>query len=152
MTTDIGAGVEGQIRFIIIGIKGDVMYNFQPKGLHPKKQAPIDRYAAPPGRFPEDMEKDTHHLPMEILGTDGKDDLSGFSGKISHFILHPNGCLHVGIQPQGNSPEDGDKYEAREFAFAEVSGPVIDEFKKMPKEVAASGAGAASPAGNAILI
>jgi hypothetical protein len=44
-------------------------------------------------------------VPFEVFGTQVTDKASGFTGMATLFIRHINGCFHVEIQPERDSPE-----------------------------------------------
>lgn len=144
--TDSATGLLGRLVHLIIET-GDVRhYNFQPRGLNPKTGQPVDRFWIQPCRILNVDSAVERELPVEVIGTEVTDDASGFTGKAISVILHPSGCVHVGVQPAGKLGETGGKIDSCDFDIRRISGPAVPKFT--PEELAREERRAPSPSGH----
>lgn len=134
---DRATGLVGQITHWMMGMSENITYFLQPNGLDSEGQ-PVARLYMPVERL-EVGEDDFENIeiPSNILGTNVKDDASGFSGMAIHLIRHRNGCFHVNIQPKGVVEKTGKPIEAHEFDIRGCSGeqiPVLTPPEKAQSE------------------
>lgn len=45
-------------------------------------------------------------------------------------MYHINGCIHVGIKPEGVSEDTGNTYETQEFDIHRVKGEALTEYSE----------------------
>lgn len=120
------------------------MYDFEPRGLNPKTQEPVEGFWLTPDRVMGGIEISRPYLAEEVLGTVVEDLASGFKGTAVSSILHINGCLHIDIQPAGVVKETGAKIKRHNFDLRRLKGKAIKPMSE--KEIEASTAKAPSPA------
>ena len=107
--TDKATGETGMLTHVGIEMDGSVSCCIQPQRTNPKTGHPVSTFWCVPTRlvsvetipFPA-------HIPFDALGSTITDTSSGITGMAIAFLIHPNGCLHVHIQPRGTT-EDGDR-------------------------------------------
>ncbi len=123
-------GIKGQLLHALVCRDNIITYMFQPVGLHPKWKVPNDPYAIFTTRIPKDMETETVELPMELLGQEVEDSITGFKGIASAFIIHPDRCVHVSVVPKGVNPETNNKWQEDEFDIRRLKGRAMDKLLK----------------------
>lgn len=119
------SGMKGMITHLHILMGNQILYAFQPRGLHPKSGKPVKVQLLVEANFDADTPRQDIEIPVEVLGTNGEDTATGFKGQIIELTIHPNGCVHVSIQPQGVSDDTGGAHEACDFDLRRVKGPAI---------------------------
>lgn len=122
---DKASTTDGMLTHLVIHIGGNLEYIFQPKGLNPKTRAPVERIIVQGARIQngEELEMDMTYANA-ILGTQGE-DFTGFKGIILNLVYHINGCIHIGIKPEGVSEDTGNTYDPQEFDIRRVKGEAI---------------------------
>lgn len=123
LCTDRATKLDGIITHWICDMSYNINYIFHPKGLNESGQPLINmrlelaRLNFTPEMFEEE------DVPVEILGTNVTDTISGFSGMAVGLVKHLNGCLHCTIQPKtipGKPP-----VEINDFDLRQCKGPKI---------------------------
>ena len=130
--TEKATGLIGRCTHWLMDTDHTIKYLFQPRGLNPKNGEPISAKVVPPSRLQaskKDYEK--VEVPVKILGTQIRDDASGFTGMAVEFIHHPNGCFHVRIQPKDVIEETRSPIKSLDFDLRQCSGEAI---QKMTEE------------------
>src|SRR5688500_19852919 len=90
---------------------GNYMYAFQPHGLNPKTQEPVDGCWIASDRIRGGVDIPTpaqFEDAISVLGSEVEDQGSGFKGIAVAAIMHISGCVHVDIQPPGVVKETGE--------------------------------------------
>lgn len=139
MVTDKVTGIKGMLTHVQFYGDGIVHYIFQPGALNPETGAPVTRHWLIPGRIEGGVKVSVPKIPVKAFGTEAKDKCTGFKGKVISFIIHPDGCLHVELQPEGVVVKTGSKREAVEFDIRRLEGEALtplseEEYKKSIKE------------------
>ncbi len=143
-------GLTGMLTHWIYNRDNSIRYVFQPRGLNPKDQQPVDRIVINPSTIPDGTPMEDFEIPDGVLGSFVTDRASGFAGSASAFVCHLDGCLHVRVQPKGIVEETRAPIQATEFDMRRLDG---DAIKKMtPEEVEKSKKEVPSPAGGGKLI
>src|SRR5688572_1954638 len=120
--TDKATGLDGHLTHLQVE-GGNRMYIFQPKGLTDEGE-PIDSFWISPDRVVGGEEIPDPYLGLEILGSIVKDKATGFEGMAVASVLHPNGCLHLDVQPAGKT-KSGKKVPRHNFDLRELEGEKI---------------------------
>ena len=68
-------------------------------------------------------------IPLEILGTEVKDKVTGIKGMAVSFLRHVHGCFHVYIQPKGK-PNATSVIQKNDFDLRGCEGPAIKKLSK----------------------
>lgn len=130
MVRDNISGTDGMLTHLIVNIGGNKEYIFQPKGLNPKTQKPVDKILLQEERIEGGILID-EDVPLDLLGTKAQDIATGFKGKIVSLVYHINGCLHISIKPEGTLKNTGATIEACEFDIRRVKGEKIKPFEEL---------------------
>jgi hypothetical protein len=144
MVKDTVTGLEGMLTHLHVeGEGGHVLYNFQPRGLNPKTQEPVDDMWIAPNRIKgatEVPESPQLSEAMKALNTEVEDQASGFKGIAVAAILHINGCVHLDVQPPGVVAETGKAIKRNDFDIRRLKGKAIKPLTEAQyeKSVAAS--------------
>lgn len=133
MVKDKASGLKGACTHMQILGTGARWYNFQPAGLNPEDGSPVERSWVTEDRLegPTESEPD---LPLDAMGTEAEDTITGFKGTITAFIIHLNGCVHVQIQPKGKHPKTGKMIDHHEFDLRMVKGPKIPKLTERERK------------------
>jgi len=136
---DTATGLEGRLTHYQLQVGGNEHYHFQPRGINPDTGAPLLGIWLESARIEGgiEIEKPHVHWPVEILGTEVKDDASSFSGTAIALILHTNGCVHVDVQPKGTQKKNGAPINSHDFDIRRISGekvPVLTEAQREESE------------------
>lgn len=124
---DKATELEGSITHWGCDMSGHIRYLFQPRGLDNKTQQPLRSVSLEIERL-EGIEKDDYEdfeLPFDMLGTQVEDEASGFKGMAISFLCHPNGCLHVEVQPSGMLEDTGQAIRSGDFDMRQLSGKMV---------------------------
>jgi hypothetical protein len=130
-----------------IEIGGGRYYHFQPEGLDESSGKPIKGYWVPAARLSGD-EVPEPDIPLNILGSQVEDELTGFKGMAVALTLHISGCVHALIQPKGTQ-KSGEAIEPIDFDIRRCKGPEIPKLTK--EERKESEAAKPSPCGSAYI-
>lgn len=119
----------------VTGTKDDykVWYSFQPARLNPKDGTPAKRTWLTEDRI-EGGIKVPVNLPLEVLGTEAEDTITGFSGTVTSIIMHHSGCLHLELQPKGANTETGEMRPAYDFDIRLLKGKAIPKLTEVEKK------------------
>jgi hypothetical protein len=100
--TDAATGIKGKLHNIQIEMNGCVYYCFVPVKGNPDTKLPNPGYWLTHERI---KAGETHQveLPFEIVGRICADVVNGVSGTAITMILNVNGCVHVELQPSGET-------------------------------------------------
>lgn len=148
--TEQETGLTGMLTHWIYNRDNSIRYIFQPRGINPKDQQPVDRIVITPSTIPSDTPSEDFEVPDGLLGTVVTDRASTFTGIASAFVCHLDGCLHVKVQPSGIVPGTNAPIGANEFDLRRLDGPGIPE--RTAEEVEESKKTKPSPAGGGRLI
>jgi hypothetical protein len=124
MVTDTVTKTKGMLTHLLVDMGGELKYIYQPKGLNPETGKPVDRIVLHPVRIKDGKQEELDIL-FEILGTEGEDIATGFTGTIIGLIYHLNGCLHVEVKPKGILGKTGATFDAEEFDIRRMKGKAI---------------------------
>ncbi len=100
IVTDKATCLSGRLQTIQIETNGCIYYSFVPVRLNPDTQLPNRAYWITAERIQKGKTHEVE-LPLEIIGRDCKDVVSGVQGMAITMSLHINGCVHVDLQPSG---------------------------------------------------
>ena len=76
-------------------------YGAAPFGQNGESLTPLDGYPVFPDRI-EGADKITSvDVPVELIGTKVTDMASGIKGTATEIVIHPGGCVHVRMVPDG---------------------------------------------------
>ena len=103
---DRATGLKGMLTHAEISISGRILYQFRPQGLDKDTQHPVKGMWIDVDKRIEGELVDVD-MPMEVLGTEVKEVNSGFKGMAVGLVQHISGCVHVVIQPKGQT-KNGD--------------------------------------------
>lgn len=121
---DTVTGLKGRLEHLIIRGDGSRMYTFQPGSLDPETGNPVERIFITPDRI-KGLEEPDPAMPLEILGTEAEDPVTGFKGTVTSLVVHLNGCVHASLQPKGMAPKGDIPRQAQEFDIRILKGPNI---------------------------
>lgn len=139
-------GQKGAAVLLDINTDGSRTYLFQPRNLSPETHQPVTPFWTTEDRLEgAKMVPLPQRIPFEALGTIVTDSVTGFSGSLLGFAIHPTGCLHVQIQPAGTQ-KSGEKIAACDFCITRVTGKELTRLSKA--EVEAEHRTRPSPTGN----
>ena len=130
---DSVTGVSGTLTHATINMDGHVKYIFQPKGLNPSTQTPVDRIFVEPSRIKKGKLEEVD-IPLHYLGEQAEDTTSGFKGTITALIIHLGNCIHAEIKPKGIIESTGATIEAHEFDIRRLKGPKIKPLSEKAKK------------------
>jgi len=134
MVRDIVSDTEGMLTHMTVNMDKNEQYVFQPRGLNPETQQPVEKIYIDKSRIIGAIEEEIS-IPVEILGTEAEDIATGFKGIIIGLIYHINGCLHVDIKPKGILTNTGSTIQSHEFDIRRVKGLVIPNLTKFKMKV-----------------
>lgn len=120
-------GIVTHVTFLQGGVR---LYTFQPKGLNPETGLPAGTEALTEGNFGDDWEEEEVEVPLDVLGTPAKDSVTGFKGNVSAIILHPNGCVHASLQPEGVNKKTGKSWDSCDFYIWRLTGPAFPKLSE----------------------
>lgn len=143
---DKASGMNGSLLSMLIQDGGNRWYNFQPAALDKETGKPVERTWITATRVDGEEIPDPD-LPLDALGTEAEDTITGFRGQVISLILHVNGCVHVELQPKGTDGKTGGLREAAEFDIRLLKGKKIPKFTE--SELVKSKKDAPSPAPSA---
>lgn len=126
MTSDTATGMLGMLTHMNIGLDRTPVYIFQPNAISKETGHPVASFWLAAGRLECTLLVDVD-LPLEVLGTEVRDNASGFRGMAIGVTMHINGCVHIEIQAEGTK-KTGDKIDLLELDIRRLSGEAI---KKM---------------------
>jgi hypothetical protein len=133
MVTDSVTGLKGMLTHL--QIEGDSkMYLFQPRGLNPKTEEPVDAIWIAPDRILNGQDVAEPYLALDALGTEVEDEASGFKGVAVAAVLHINGCIHLDIQPAGIVKETGRPIKRNNFDIRRLKGKAIKPMNEAERE------------------
>lgn len=127
IVTDSVTGLEGMLTHLHVEGEASV-YLFQPRGLNPKTQEPVDELWIAPDRICDGVEVPMNPQlteALKALNTEVEDQASGFKGIAVAAILHINGCVHLDVQPSGTVAETGRVIKRHNFDTRRLTGQAI---------------------------
>lgn len=127
--TDKASGLKGMLIILSLDMDNAVNYAFQPSGLNPKTQQPLDCLWLTKQRIINGVEVDID-IPVEILGSKVKDKATGFNGIAVQLYYYLNGCVHFDVKPKGVIEETGESIAVREFDIRRLEGKQIKELSE----------------------
>ena len=130
---DKASGLKGSLMVMQITGSGNRWYSFQPSGLHKEKQVPMDRLWITEDRVVGEMIPDPD-LPIDSLGSEAEDIVTGFNGTVTGLIYHLNGCVHLQIQPKGSNNKTGELVPEQDFDIRMLKGKKIPKFNEKQLE------------------
>lgn len=116
---------------------GNYNYAFQPHGLNPKTQEPVDGMWIAPDRVSGGVEISVPSQfddAISVLGSEVEDQGSGFKGIAVAAILHISGCVHIDIQPSGVVKETGETIKRHNFDIRRLKGKAIKALSEAERE------------------
>jgi|ERR1051326_3316036 hypothetical protein len=116
---------------------GNYMYAFQPHGLNPKNQEPVDGLWIAPDRISDGVEvpiPQQFNDAIGVLGSEVEDQGSGFKGIAVAAILHISGCVHIDIQPSGVVKETGEPIKRHNFDIRRLHGKAIKQMSEAERD------------------
>lgn len=117
--------VDGMLTHMLVNMGGNIEYLFQPKKLNPKSKHPVRSIFITDARIVGGKEIDFDlSVANQILGTKAK-DFTGFEGTAVNIVYHMNGCIHIGLKPEGVSEDTGDTFDVQEFDIRRLTGEAI---------------------------
>ena len=125
MVGDFVSRTEGMLTHALLDLEMNIKYIYQPRGLNPETQQPVDRIWLERARIVGDIEEVEVELPVEVLGSKGTDIASGFKGTIVGIAYHINGCVHLEIKPKGVLKKTGATIDTYDVDIRRVKGPAI---------------------------
>lgn len=129
---DKASGLKGSLLHMQI-VGKNRWYNFQPAGLNPETETPVPAEWITEDRIECDTEPDPD-LPLEAMGTQAKDKVTGFKGTITAIIVHLNGCIHLQIQPAGKVAKTGAMIDHRDFDIRMLEGPALKNWSEQERK------------------
>lgn len=131
---DSVTGLKGMLTHL--QLEGDgPMYLFQPHGLNPKTQEPVDEFWIAPNRVLKGQQIREPYLARDVLGTEVEDAGSGFKGIAVAVVLHINGCIHIDVQPPGRVAETGARIKRHNFDIRRLKGNAIKPMSEVERAV-----------------
>lgn len=115
----------GMLTHMQVEENGNVYYNFQPRGLHPKTGEPLDCRWLVDTHVLEGVEITPPSIPTDILGSIATDLASGYTGTAVSLRLHLNGCVHVSLQSDIILEETGNVPNSIDFDIRRLVGDKI---------------------------
>jgi hypothetical protein len=104
-TKDLATDSPGALTHAQIFSNGVIHYIFQPGRLDPKTGSPVRKYWITSDRVDPETEKvPLPNLPIEAFGIIHRDVVTGFTGKVIAFVMHPEGCVHAELQETDAAP------------------------------------------------
>lgn len=82
-------------------------YRAVPFGQNPKDKDQLPGIGIFPDRIEGADKYMSVEIPVELLYTKATDRASGIKGTVTEFIVHPGGCLHVALTPDGRTETNG---------------------------------------------
>lgn len=132
MMKDKASGLKGCLVNMQVcgsGSVRNVFYNFQPAKLNEETGAPADLSWITADRV-DGEECPDPELPLDALGTEAQDIITGFKGMVVALRLYMNGCVHLNILPSGSEPKTGKMMSEHNFDIRRLRGskiPKLDE-------------------------
>src|ERR1051325_7946972 len=137
MVTDNVTGLKGMLTHY--HVEGDSQnYSFQPHGLNPKTQEPVEGMWIAPDRIRDGVESPVpsqFKSAINVLGSEVQDQGSGFKGIAVAAILHISGCVHLDIQPPGVVKETGEPIKRHNFDIRRLKGKAVKQMSAAESEV-----------------
>lgn len=127
--TDRVVGLKGMLTVLSIDMNQNIHYLFQPAGLNPKTQEPLDVYWITEKRV-VGATMETVALPLNILDTEVEDKATGFKGTAITLYYYLNGCVHIDVKPKGIIKSTGESIKVREFDIRRLKGKMIKELSE----------------------
>jgi len=128
--TDKFTGQKGAAVLLDINTEGARTYLFQPKNLSPETHQPVSPFWVTEDRLSGvKLVPLPQRVPFEALGSIVTDRVTGFTGSLLGFAIHPTGCLHVQIQPAGTQ-KSGEKIAACDFCITRITGKELTKLTK----------------------
>ncbi len=106
--TDAATGITGTISGAEIDKFGFARYSLHPKGLNPDTGLPLAPFPVEAWRLNvEDDDYEQKEVPCEQIGKVVTDNVSGYTGMVTHIVIHLNGCMHYVLQANGKAKDGG---------------------------------------------
>lgn len=122
---DKTTGQSGMLTHAQIEKNGNLYYNFQPRGLHPKTGEPLDDRWLVDSNVLNGIEIEMPSIPIDILGSTATDSASGYAGIVVSLRLHLNGCVHCSLQSNTILEETGNVPRSIDFDIRRLTGDKI---------------------------
>ena len=133
LVKDKASGSKGMLTHYHIDMDSNENYLFQPAGLNPETQLPIDTIWLSKGRVVGGKEI-SPDLPMEVLGTQAEDIATGFKGMVIAICQHINCCIHLEVKPKGTLKKSGETIKAQDFDIRRLKGPAIKQLTEEERD------------------
>lgn len=115
----------GMLTHMQIEENGNIYYNFQPRGLHPKTGEPLECRWLVDTHVLEGIEITPPSIPTDIIGSIATDLASGYTGTAVSLRLHLNGCVHISLQSDIILEETGNVPISIDFDIRRLVGDKI---------------------------
>ena len=130
MCKEIASELPGMLTHWTYDMEGRVSYIFQPKGLDLEGRPVKKMYLEAARLDVQETDFEEVEVPDQILGTQGTEKGSGFTGMVVSFIRHINGCFHIYIQPKGVNLKTGSIIEKLDFDLRSCEGEMITQLSE----------------------
>lgn len=141
---DRATGLRGTLMSACISGDGKCYYTFQPQGLSAEGDT-APRAGLDESRIMDGKQADTDP-PLDLIGTEAQDTVTGYKGVITHLVYHVNGCVHAVVVAKGKNKKTGGMNEDKEFDLRMLKGKSIEKLNAA--ELAASRKKNPSPSGS----